>query len=220
VPAVVVVSMLWSVELSIATSVLSALVLGYVQDWPAAEFLPLENGVAIAIFVVAGLSTNILASLARAGAAGADQHRREANRLAERQAALRRVATLVARGVSPPDVFAAVAKEMAHCLNVTDANVCRYETDGGATIVGSYREPQSDGLAVGEHIALDGDSVTSKISAPATPRGWMPTMVCLPAWAVRSLWTNDFGEWSPSALPGVSRLGPIPNSASPNSPTW
>ena len=36
--------------------------------------------------------------------------RQELARLADEQAALRRVATLVARGVPPPEVFAAVAR--------------------------------------------------------------------------------------------------------------
>ena len=42
--------------------------------------------------------------------------RGEVSRLADEQAALRRVATLVARGVAPPDVFAAVAHETGRLL--------------------------------------------------------------------------------------------------------
>ena len=43
--------------------------------------------------------------------------RAEAARLAEEQAALRRVATLVARGASPAAVFEVVATEVAHALD-------------------------------------------------------------------------------------------------------
>ena len=50
--------------------------------------------------------------------------------LAEEQAALRRVATLVARGAAPEEVFAAVAEEVGHLLPVDSASVCRYESDG------------------------------------------------------------------------------------------
>jgi PAS domain S-box-containing protein len=53
--------------------------------------------------------------------------------LAEQQAALRRVATLVARAVSPPDVFSAVAIELARCLGVCHATLLRYEADGAVS---------------------------------------------------------------------------------------
>ena len=52
-------------------------------------------------------------------------------RLAEQQAALRRIATLVARSTPPSDVFAAVAEEMARCLGTTDAEVFRYDARRG-----------------------------------------------------------------------------------------
>ncbi|HEY6758429.1 MAG TPA: GAF domain-containing protein [Baekduia sp.] len=48
-------------------------------------------------------------------------------RLAEEQAALRRVATLVASGTRPQDVFATVATEVVRLFSVDMANVCRYE---------------------------------------------------------------------------------------------
>ena len=58
-------------------------------------------------------------------------------RLAEEQAALRRVATLVASGTRPEEVFAAVANEVARLLSVDLANVCRYESDGTLSFVAS-----------------------------------------------------------------------------------
>jgi pilus assembly protein TadC len=50
--------------------------------------------------------------------------------LAEQQAALRRVAILVARGARPPEVFSAVADELARVLHVLNAGLLRYEPDG------------------------------------------------------------------------------------------
>jgi GAF domain-containing protein len=47
--------------------------------------------------------------------------------LAMQQAALRRVATLVAQGVSPPEVFAAVANETARCLDASNVGVMRVD---------------------------------------------------------------------------------------------
>ena len=51
-------------------------------------------------------------------------------RLAEEQAALRRVATLVARGAAPEEVFAAVTDEFARLVPVDVAGMARYEPDG------------------------------------------------------------------------------------------
>src|SRR4051812_27797024 len=61
-------------------------------------------------------------------------------RLADEQAALRRVATLVARGTRPDEVFAAVTNEVARLLSVDLANMFRYESDGTLTLVASAGE--------------------------------------------------------------------------------
>jgi GAF domain-containing protein len=53
-----------------------------------------------------------------------------ARSLAEEQAALRRVATLVARAAEPEEVFAGVAQEVAGVFDVQLVTVCHYETDG------------------------------------------------------------------------------------------
>jgi GAF domain-containing protein len=60
------------------------------------------------------------------------------SRLAEEQAALRRVATLVARGAGPDDVVAAVVQEVVRLLPVEYAHMGRYEPDGTVTIVASW----------------------------------------------------------------------------------
>jgi hypothetical protein len=65
----------------------------------------------------------------------------EYRRLADEQAALRRLATLVARGVEPSEVFDAVTNEMRRCLNVFTAGLWRYESSGEITIVGAAAEP-------------------------------------------------------------------------------
>jgi GAF domain-containing protein len=55
--------------------------------------------------------------------------RDELSVLAEQQAALRRVATLVARGSPPSEVFSAVADEMARCLHAGNASVSTFDDD-------------------------------------------------------------------------------------------
>ena len=55
--------------------------------------------------------------------------RTEVSRLADEQAALRRVATLVARGVPPSDLFGAVTREAGQLLGADIAGMIRYVTD-------------------------------------------------------------------------------------------
>jgi PAS domain S-box-containing protein len=59
----------------------------------------------------------------------------ERKSLADEQAALRRVATLVARGVSPAETFAAVVEEVARLFGAGGAVVARFEPDGAATVI-------------------------------------------------------------------------------------
>ena len=54
------------------------------------------------------------------------------------QAALRRVATLVARGVGPDPVFAAVAEEVGVLFGADTAAVVRFEPDAQVTVMGGY----------------------------------------------------------------------------------
>jgi signal transduction histidine kinase len=64
-----------------------------------------------------------------------DASRDRLRTLAEQQAALRRVATLVASGVEPSEVFGAVADEMRGCLNAMTAGLWRFETSGEITLL-------------------------------------------------------------------------------------
>ena len=70
-------------------------------------------------------------------------------RLAEEQAALRRVATLVARGAPPEEVFAAVAEEVGRLLGGDLAGMARYESDDTVTVLATW-------AAEGEHPPVSG----------------------------------------------------------------
>jgi GAF domain-containing protein len=70
--------------------------------------------------------------------------RAELQRLADEQAALRRVATLVAGEPSPEALFAAVAAEVAGVLAADVTRVLRYEPDGSTTVVGEWSKPGVD----------------------------------------------------------------------------
>ena len=82
------------------------------------------------------------------------QARMELRGFAEEQAALRRVATLVAAGAPPEEAFAAVADEAGRLFLVDVANMCRYEPDGTATMVASA----GGRFAVGGRLKLEGNN--------------------------------------------------------------
>ncbi len=72
------------------------------------------------------------------------------------QAALRRVATLVARAAPPEDVFAAVTEEAGRMLRADHATMSRYEPDGTATVVASWSVPAAAAFPVGTRLTLGG----------------------------------------------------------------
>src|SRR3954452_24286565 len=72
----------------------------------------------------------------------------KANHLAEEQAALRRVATLVASSAQPAQVFQLVAEEAGRLLEARTAAAVRFEEDGGV-VVGSWSHAEGTGIAVG-----------------------------------------------------------------------
>jgi signal transduction histidine kinase len=114
------------------------------------------------------VATSIANAAARAELeAGRDSLRELADNLsvlARQQAALRRVATLVARGVSQSKVFSAVAEEMAGCLNVGNAEVLRFGDDGAAiVVVASYAAPGVPHLSLGESLSTEGDNVAAVV---------------------------------------------------------
>lgn len=84
--------------------------------------------------------------------------------LADQQAALRRIATLVARAVAPSELFSAVAEELARCLGVTQANLVRYEADGGSILLASHDDRGSTKeVPVGRRFAYEGENVASMV---------------------------------------------------------
>jgi signal transduction histidine kinase len=66
------------------------------------------------------------------------ESRARLTRLAQEQAALRRVATLVAAGTPPEQLFTAVTQEIGDLLPVQYAYMGRYEPDGVLTLVASW----------------------------------------------------------------------------------
>ena len=167
---ILVVSTVWGVRLGALTSLATAAVymlFHRLQTGGSILAADASDWVAVAVFLIVALATATLAGLARLRAREADRRRREVEVshdelgvLAEHQAGLRRVATCVARGASPSEVFTAVSEELARCLHAVNAGILRYEPDGTGYLVDVQYEPGVTNMPVtGERIPLAGDDV-------------------------------------------------------------
>jgi signal transduction histidine kinase len=92
--------------------------------------------------------------------ANAESHA-EVERLAEEQAALRRVATLVAQGASPSAVLDAVAAEMERVLGADGVTLMRYEPAEEAVLLAHSGVNRR--LPSGSRVSHQGENVTSLV---------------------------------------------------------
>ena len=88
--------------------------------------------------------------------------------LAEEQTALRRVATLVARGAAPEEVFAAVAEEVGQLFPVDLATMCRYDSGRTLTFVASWGGV-GERFPVGSQGVLGGNNVGTVVFETGRP---------------------------------------------------
>ena len=128
---------------------------GRAGGWAQSTKMPLrdERGRIIGTF---GISRDVTAQL------------RDEETAAEEQAALRRVATLVAKGAAPEDVFDAVAAEMHMLLDADNTRLLRYEPGGTATVVASHSDPGLE-IPVGSRDSLDGLNVAAAVRRTGFP---------------------------------------------------
>jgi signal transduction histidine kinase len=113
--------------------------------------------VALVVFLVVGSAVGILIdNLAR---------------LASEQAALRRVATLVARPAPPDELFTAVTEEVGELLRVDHTLLGHYHSDGEVTIVAAWSRAGAR-FPVGQSLVLGGKNL-STIVAETSRSAWM-----------------------------------------------
>ena len=93
----------------------------------------------------------------------------EVSRLASEQRALRRVATLVAKEVSPDRVFTAVSEECARVLQVNTSAVLRYEGGDDATVVGRTSRDSTHVFKIGETISAQRSSAIGAVLKTGSP---------------------------------------------------
>jgi signal transduction histidine kinase len=91
--------------------------------------------------------------------------RESLRRLLDEQAALRRVATMVAERATAADVYSSVAREVAHVFGVSLVTVCRYEPDA-VVVIASLGAPQ---FPIGSSWSLDVPSLPRTILETGSP---------------------------------------------------
>jgi signal transduction histidine kinase len=86
------------------------------------------------------------------------------------QAALRRVATLVASGAEPEAVFARVTEEVGRVLGAASAGMVRYDGDARVGIVvGRWRGTHPQGYEVGQIVPLEGPTPVVRVWETGEP---------------------------------------------------
>jgi signal transduction histidine kinase len=160
---VLVISVGWGIGLAVITTLVSAAV--YLEVHVGAGVVPTrpQDIIALAVFLPVALLANALVGQAKVRATEASGAADQVSELAQRQAALRRVATLVARGVSPSEVLTAVADEVAATLRVCNATLVRYSDDGSGEVVAAHDEAGLTKLPVGARLTLEGDNVAAMV---------------------------------------------------------
>ena len=141
----------------------------------------------------------------------------ERRQLEEQQAALRRVATAVARGGSPDDVFATSAAELHAVVAADFTALMRYEADSDATVLAVLGVPAFE---AGSRITLSGESATVEVrrtgrsaridnfedaSGPIAERlraNGLSSGVAAPIVVERRLWGVMACAWTGGAPPG------------------
>jgi signal transduction histidine kinase len=120
--------------------------------WPAVILRVAGSGQLIATAAIHLMATAIANSDARA----------EIERLAREQAALRRVATLVARGAETGEVFAGVAREVSEVMHLPFAAVQRYEDDETVTVIAAWSD-RPHPFQPGTHWSYHGSGLGARV---------------------------------------------------------
>lgn len=88
--------------------------------------------------------------------------------LADEQAALHRVTTLVAQGAPPARMCAAVARELGHLLGGDQVTISRYGSDRTTTVVGRWARRGTPAFSVRRH-SMDESAVEAEVARTGRP---------------------------------------------------
>ena len=157
----------WGIAFAIPIGVAGVVALDwhYIPPTHASTVPDSRNALALAAYLLTAVLLGQLAARVQGRAAASEAAR---GVLADEQAALRRVATLVAHQPSAAEVFATVTEEVDRLLSTDATCMYRYEPDLTATVLAS----QSDAgvrLAIGERVPVNGDNVIARVYRTGQP---------------------------------------------------
>jgi signal transduction histidine kinase len=103
------------------------------------------------------------------GMTGKDRSLVELQALVQEQAALRRVATLVASDPEPRQVFERVCEEVGIVLGIEGTNLTRFEEDGTQTVLAGWSVHGTPIFPIRAGVPLEGDAAVPKASRSGRP---------------------------------------------------
>jgi signal transduction histidine kinase len=136
------------------------------NDGPFVRDSLTDSLLATQLFIAISTVTSLLLAAVTAERARAEEAQRA---LAGEQAALRRVATLVAGEASPGRVFEQVTEEVGRLIGLPGVNVMQYDGDRTATVVGAWTKHGRPHFPVGQTFDVDGDSAVARVVQSGGP---------------------------------------------------
>jgi signal transduction histidine kinase len=119
------------------------------------------------LFVVVAAVTSLVLAAVTAERSASERAQRQ---LAAEQAALRRIATLVAGDTEPDRVFGEVTAEAAQTIGASAASLACFDSGNTATFVGAWSETGALAFPVGSSITLDAAGVLTAVRQTRQPQ--------------------------------------------------
>ncbi|HEU5477947.1 MAG TPA: MASE1 domain-containing protein [Gaiellaceae bacterium] len=119
------------------------------------------------LFVAVAALTSLVLAAVTAERSASEEAQRE---LAAEQAALRRIATLVAADTRPEQVFEEVTAEAAQTVGASAASLARFDLGNTATFIGAWSQAGALNFPVGSSITLDGAGALAAVRRTGEPR--------------------------------------------------
>ncbi|WP_372518063.1 sensor histidine kinase [Solirubrobacter ginsenosidimutans] len=176
--AVVPVAIGWGFGPAAVAAVASYLAFEYFFVPPVHSFA-IARAEAIAQLLIALATAYVISELARRAQTRANEAQMRVRETAEahaiqrrllrEQAALRRVATLVAEGVSTGELFEAVAREVGLLCDADLARMERFDAGRAVTAIAAWARNDRAQLAVGTRFALEGASIAAQVRDTGRP---------------------------------------------------
>jgi signal transduction histidine kinase len=119
------------------------------------------------LFVAVAALTSLVLAAVTAERTTSEEAQQE---LLDEQAALRRIATLVAGDTEPDRVFEEVTAEAAQTLGASTASLARFDPGNTATFIGAWSESGTLAFPVGSSTALEGAGVLAAVRRTGEPQ--------------------------------------------------